>query len=618
MEDSTKANEESVILSNKSAVENLRKEKYDHAIFFLNQALLATKGMKESPAKSNLLAMTYNNLGCYLKRLNKLPQALEYFFKSTELSKKHEINIANVTCSHLNISKIFSEQGNHELSLRHALKSLFLLRHNFANKHTLVSSLIIAYQTVGLEYKYLSQMTDSQECFETGLNLSMRHLGRNHEVTLALRKSLQELEGKSARSQSHQSKKREHVRGRSAGMNKVPSKVIEAKAPVFNQQAGQMEKKNQIKDRILRRIGRNEIRAAVVIQRWWRKVGIKIRWRNKNLAAAKIQKWWRWLRHKRIRLERLRSKVNEREKSRPRSVKRHVIKKGRANGPSADQTKAMVNERERGLAAGTNQILKEVKMLEKAANSNTRTGEEPFGDKASFDKNYRKNAEPVLNGRVGAADRQHARIEENKEVKPGKGEKGKDGEDLVKNQESHKKIKVLPQVVKETEKKSVKVEEAKVENDLKHSNEENQKPNNHKIRESVPESRLPPRLPTPTKSPDPKPQIKPILKEQAKERIQTESSNTSQDRSVKSSNSRRNYLKNRRADISHQINSLIKIQCFMRMVPARLRYLKQRRSICKIQAFFRGIRIKRLFAAIRDAVIFIQYMYRKYRSRYNV
>ena len=617
MEDSTKANEESVILSNKSAVENLRKEKYDHAIFFLNQALLATKGMKESPAKSNLLAMTYNNLGCYLKRLNKLPQALEYFFKSTELSKKHEINIANITCSHLNSSKIFSEQGNHELSLRHALKSLFLLRHNFANKHTLVSSLIIAYQTVGLEYKYLSQITDSQECFETGLNLSMRHLGRNHEVTLALRKSLQELEGKSARSQSHQSKKREHVRGRSAGMNKVPSKTIEAKVPVYHQQTVQIEKKNQIKDRILRRIGRNEIRAAVVIQRWWRKVGIKIKWRNKNLAASKIQKWWRWLRHKRIRQEKLRKRANEREKSRPRSVKRHVIKKSRANGPSADQTKVMVNDRERGLAAGTNQILKEVKIFEKAAILNARTGEELFGDKASFDKSIKKNADQGLS-KPGAVDRQQDKNEENKESKPGKVEKGKVGEDLSKNQESQKKIKTLPQSANETKKKYLNSEESKIENDLKHSNEENQKPNNHKIRDSIPESRLPPRQPTPTKSPDQKPQMRPIMKEQPKERIQTESSNTSQDRSVKSSNSRRNYLKNRRADISHQINSLIKIQCFMRMVPVRLRYLKQRRSICKIQAFFRGIRIKRLFAAIRDAVIFIQYMYRKYRSRYNV
>jgi tetratricopeptide (TPR) repeat protein len=339
MEDS-KATEESIILSNKSAVENLRKEKYDHAIFFLNQALLATKGMKDGTTKSNLLAMTYNNLGCYLKRLNKQSQALEYFNKSSELSKRFEINIANITCSHLNISKIHSEQGNHELALRHALKSLFLLRHNFANKNTLVSSLIIAYQTVGIEYKFLNQNPDSFECFETGLNLSMRHLGRNHEVTLALKKSLHELEGKSSRSQSNSSKKRDHVRGRSAGIQKIPSKLLEQKPAPYEQKTFQVEARPKVKtkEKILRRIGRAEIKAAVKLQRWWKKIVIKIRFNRKKLAAVKIQRWWRKIMGKK------KAKVNF---HRPRSVKRHVIKKNRAQGPSAPETKALISAKEK-------------------------------------------------------------------------------------------------------------------------------------------------------------------------------------------------------------------------------------------------------------------------------
>ena len=141
MEEFDKQTEESILVSNKSAVENMRKEKYDHAMFFLNQALLTSKGMKDGPQKYNLLAMTYNNLGCYLKRMLKPKQAVEYFSKAIELSKLYEANIANLTCSHLNISKIYSEQGEHHKALRHGLKSLFLLRHNFQTKKTLVSSL---------------------------------------------------------------------------------------------------------------------------------------------------------------------------------------------------------------------------------------------------------------------------------------------------------------------------------------------------------------------------------------------------------------------------------------------------------------------------------------------
>ena len=301
MEDSIKISEDAILAANKSAVENIRKEKYDHAMFFLNQALLTARAMKDCDKKQNLLAMTYNNLGCYLKRANKLQQALEYFIKASELSRTYDSNIANLTCSHLNISKIYSDQGEHEKALRHGLKSLFLLRHNFSEKGTLVSSLIIAYQTVGIEYQFLNQIVDSVDCFETGLRLSAKHLGKEHEVTNALRISFKEASGKTLRSHSNQSnlhnfnkqhpqgnpadkgkqsKRKNNMRGRSAIVPKIMNtndiqrkvsgspkyrKIFKVKSKIFENKI--IERDNPIENHS-RKYREIENDAAIIIQQW--------------------------------------------------------------------------------------------------------------------------------------------------------------------------------------------------------------------------------------------------------------------------------------------------------------------------------------------------------------
>jgi tetratricopeptide (TPR) repeat protein len=559
MEESIKSIESSIILSNKSAVENLRKEKYDHAIFFLNQALLSAKGMKESDAKANLLAMTYNNLGCYLKRLNKLSQALEYFKKSSELSKKYDFSIANVTCSHLNISKIYSEQGNHELALRHALKSLFLLRHNFATKNSLVSSLIIAYQTVGIEYNFLQQLTDSVECFETGLNLSMKHLGKNHEVTLALRKSLQELTGKPGRSQSNQSKKRDQFRNKSARLSKAPSKLVEYKHTqnVLN------------KEKILHRIGRREIKAAVMIQKWWKYIYWRIKKRKSN-AAKVIQKWWKKI------LTRIQQK-----KLKSQELKRNIIKKSRVQGVTGLETKNVITEKEKSFINGSSKLLEEIKKNEIKGNEKSE-------------------------GKSGAKERlNNLRNSHNKST---------DKEKLTEGV----KIQTKPGEVSTPIDKQPRHETPKRKRiDAKTSNEKQSQESIQNIKDTKKQLELPKHQTELGLDPISKGKNsseKSLVLIGSVKKDESFSIEDSQESSQKRKSSKRNYLKGRRADITHQINSLIKIQSFMRMVPAKLRFAKLQKSVILIQSAYRGYLIRKLYQAIRDAVIFIQYMYRKYKS----
>lgn len=601
MEESIASIESSIILSNKSAVENLRKEKYDHAIFFLNQALLTAKGMKDSDVKANLLSMTYNNLGCYLKRLNKLPQALEYFKKSSDLSNKYESSIANVTCSHLNISKIYSEQGNHELALRHGLKSLFLLRHNFATKHNLVSSLIIAYQTVGIEYKYLNQLTDCVECFETGLNLSLKQLGKNHEVTLALKKSLQEVSGRpEKRSQSNQSKKIENPRGRSAKLNKIPSKTSE----------GSSIQGVRTRENILRRVGRREIKAAIFIQQWWKKKFWVLK-RRKREAALVIQRWWKGIIRRRMM-----------RKSRTREVKRTIVKKIRSQGVKEAETRNMINEKEQKLMNGSSKILEEIKRSEnkrkemkKSENLDER---EEFrqklkelnekksdrGKTADGVKGRNKVGDPVK--QLGNSFEKPPRHETPKRIRvqePKVPEKQvhKSTESIKENNKPEDLLKQVKEINIENTDKIVENQE-KMQNDNKNNNKivEHQEgmQNDIKNTNEIVEHRG-----------------KIQATEEKLKKIQSDLREDSQQSPEKPKNVKKNFLQGRRADITHQINSLIKIQSFMRMVPVKLLYKKLKKSAIKIQSVYRAHLIRKLYQAIRDAVLFIQYMYRKYKNK---
>jgi hypothetical protein len=387
-----------------------------------------------------------------------------------------------------------------------------------------------------------------------------------------LKKSLHELEGKSSRSQSNSSKKRDHVRGRSAGIQKIPSKLLEQKPAPYEQKTFQVEARPKVKtkEKILRRIGRAEIKAAVKLQRWWKKIVIKIRFNRKKLAAVKIQRWWRKIMGKK------KAKVNF---HRPRSVKRHVIKKNRAQGPSAPETKALITAKEKKYVADTNKFLKTLRSAEPEVKAlNVFPEKKPENVKTSQglkEFNQLESTYPKIDS---------TSIKNNPEKL----------EDLKKREVSK---------VRESTPKSSENHEIKTKVEIKTSQTTPADPRAEVVVKPISHHSI-----------DTKSSLNPTasLPENSKERLATESSikSTSQ-----KGHSKRNFLENRRADISHQINSLIKIQSFVRMVPIRLNFMKQKKSCLKIQSFYRGLRIKRLFQAIRDAVIFIQYMYRKYRSR---
>lgn len=735
MEDSLKQIEDSIIASNKSAIEHLKKEKYDHAMFFLNQALLTAKSLKDSQQKYNLLAMTYNNLGCYLKRLKKPLQALEYFTKSCEISKLCESNTANLTCSHLNISKIYSEQDDHEKALRHALKSLFLLRHNFVQNKTLVSSLVIAYQAVGIEYQYLKQIKDSKECYETGLNLSMNHLGKNHEVTLALKANLREVNG-SARSQSHQSKKRNHLRGKSAGITKVGSNSDITKHMPASAKGRERERMPKTLNKAFEhkiympieerkyKYNLGHIKAAVIIQKWWKGLFRKLR-RIKNNAAVRIQKWWRGIRGR---------KFVEKIKVRNRICKRYVIRNPRVQNPSGGSfchpvTKNIVNERERRLMIDSTKLLEDIQKDEPRPGQHMSKSEKNPSAHGGIIKNVPKennftkpnpSVKHQNNVENQSTDLQNPMSEANKLATLKKSQNSRpatESNTRYRSESASKNSKIdssNESLMNESSRNSSESRPQRPPSQSSHNrdqsyydrrrNSNNQKPiKDPQIIQKSPLAEIPEKRPvhasrmgkdslkeketlcspkedeknpaaiekppfskikaqeapvkpnstreyTPTKDISP---IKPLetnknqsssvfnslesskipefspystintsssAKKPALEAIKPKNPQILLENKLSATNTppitnKRNFLEGKRADITHQINSLVKIQSFIRMVVPRLRYIKLKKATICIQKRYKGHLIRKLYQAIRDAIIFIQFMYRKYKSK---
>jgi tetratricopeptide (TPR) repeat protein len=166
--------EETVEEYNRLAMSQLTSEKYSHAIAYLNQALFKVRLMPDSLKKNSLTALTYNNLGCFYKRLGQVDQALEYFYKSLELENNGINSIESVANTHLNISCLLSIKGSHEKALRYGIKALVILKKSYKDNPGLIVSILNSYQRIGDEYRSLAQYTQALQCFKKGYEISSR------------------------------------------------------------------------------------------------------------------------------------------------------------------------------------------------------------------------------------------------------------------------------------------------------------------------------------------------------------------------------------------------------------------------------------------------------------
>ena len=287
---SDSALEKIIMRSNQLAMQNLEQNKSNHVLFYLNQCLLSCKQMQNSEFQNRLMALTYNNLACYFQSIKNSAKALEFLFKAVNLLSASK-DIINLSASHLNICSILATLGEHERALRHALKSIYLLRAREKFSVTLVK----AYLASGNQYKIMNQDKDALECFEKGLSLSKSHLVAGHSLTVLLQSALNsyKITEFSKQKTSGMLKKYTpilHTRQKSNFESKLLKKIQVDKS--LNKSVDRykvVQKKNFNSDRVDSADQKNGKKFDILQQRM-----------QEKLAAIFIQAWWRGIRARKV------------------------------------------------------------------------------------------------------------------------------------------------------------------------------------------------------------------------------------------------------------------------------------------------------------------------------
>ena len=186
-----KSGVESLVLNwNKLAMENLREEKYSEAFRLLQKSEELLK-YPDGTDSSKLLAITYNNFGCFYKKTQKYSIALKYLFRALEIEISSTIDKTNLAGTHLNICTVYSTTNQHSKALSHGILAVKLLKeaNDFDKNLSTMTSLIIALHNTGLEYEFLRDFDNAINTYKCGMDLGIKYLGNDHPITTTLFKS---------------------------------------------------------------------------------------------------------------------------------------------------------------------------------------------------------------------------------------------------------------------------------------------------------------------------------------------------------------------------------------------------------------------------------------------
>ena len=159
--------DEFILHLNRDAMNYLKDENYSLALKTLKDADKLLKSI-DSNGNTKVQAITLNNFGCFYKRSGNPSLALNFLRKALEVESKPPIDINNLAGTHLNICAILSQIGDHYKALSHALKALNMLKSNYSEDSSLLTTLLVAYHNAGVEYELLSQNNEANSIYKKG------------------------------------------------------------------------------------------------------------------------------------------------------------------------------------------------------------------------------------------------------------------------------------------------------------------------------------------------------------------------------------------------------------------------------------------------------------------
>jgi len=180
----------------------LQAGKENQCMELLQRALDLTEaclGEEGDESRGKLRAVTYNNLGCYFRKLGRTREALINLEKALRLLENIN-DAAHAGDTHLNICAVLSQTGRHSEALDHAQTALILLQEELylfglegstdEDRSKRFGVLSIAYHNVAVEQEYLGRVEDCLMSYSKAAELSFSQLGPKHPISQSLQASL--------------------------------------------------------------------------------------------------------------------------------------------------------------------------------------------------------------------------------------------------------------------------------------------------------------------------------------------------------------------------------------------------------------------------------------------
>jgi len=183
---------QSLVLScNKDGMESMRKGELKAAFEQLKYAEAIMIANNTEASNDSLLAVTYNNLGCFFKKTGKMHAALSYLRRALKSEVALETDDVTVAGTHLNICSVLSKLGKHDKANQHALMALELISAKLNDLPDTVTHddymvLAMAYHNVAVEREYLKDWDHAAMAYKQGYQVAKRILGEDHPLAETL------------------------------------------------------------------------------------------------------------------------------------------------------------------------------------------------------------------------------------------------------------------------------------------------------------------------------------------------------------------------------------------------------------------------------------------------
>jgi len=139
----------------------------------------------------SLETVTYNNLGCLLRRQGKYSAACSYMRKALRAEVSLNSDCTSIASTHLNIARVLSLNNRHEKAAQHALCALEMCGRKVAD--TKLTSgvddyavLAMTYFTLAREQEHLEEWNNAATSYRQAHQVSSRFLGEVHPMTQML------------------------------------------------------------------------------------------------------------------------------------------------------------------------------------------------------------------------------------------------------------------------------------------------------------------------------------------------------------------------------------------------------------------------------------------------